>query len=782
MFKKRSIIIYFFIISIFMGMGILKVEAENNSKDIIMKVEYGIENKYKYGYSTPIKVEINNKTNDDINGQIEIRFQVNGRNIYDAFTSSINVKSKDSSQVIIPITVDEGNMRITAVLTENGKEIKKQNVYLTNGRINDLSAFKGFLTDDSNSESLKEIDFYTVINGELNNAKNFNVDLHKDILNNGSENIAALDVIVINNYNISQLSDEQYNSIINWVSDGGILIIGTGENSSKTVQNQRFNLSCEGTKNVVNGYTLADLRLKDYKLELGNSEEPLIYKTNYYKGYIYAATFDLNSSIIADSEQVRNFWQVNISKNISQKLSNVQDRDYNNYQMGNILKSIPLNSNLSTKPVIAFFVIYCAFVGIIIYFVMKKFKKLEMLWFVIPVSAIAASLILFVMGSNTRMKDITLNQFNIIINDGKEESIVKGYAGIVMKQKGKLKIEQPENTIMNYMEEKLYYGYSENTKEELKKLRMKKFFGKDNIYYEFQEVSPLEVKIFTIDGYKQIVPLIENNLKYDSGNIIGNIKNTQNYDIEKLVVVSSNYIWDLGVLKSGETKDINSKNISNNTLIDYVEKLSADYYDNYCNSKDKKNKEKYKNVERYMDIFRILSNNNYEEESSYLIAVTKMPVNYGFSFEEKNTSTYNTSVILQNVNIDYTDKDGYLKYPLGYFKPIIIEQSENGFIDTEYNEINGEGRFLVQYNVESLSQIEELCIGNLNSNYESNGISEIYIYNYNTNEYDNIIIKSANVKLSNPQDYVKDNIISIKVELKEEGNTQVPQISVKGRA
>ena len=60
-----------------------------------------------------------------------------------------------------------------------------------------------------------------------------------------------------------------------------------------------------------------------------------------------------------------------------------------------------------------------------------------------------------------------------------------------------------------------------------------------------------------------------------------------------------------------------------------------------------------------------------------------MPIDYGFDFGEKSVSKYDTTAIIQDINIDFTDTEGNLNYPLGYFKGEIAQVDPNIDIDTQ---------------------------------------------------------------------------------------------------
>lgn len=750
--------------------------------DVNMKVTYGIEGKYKSNLELPINIEIENNE-QKISGQVEVRVQTNVYDTYDAFACDIEIDSNEKKTITIPINLYENSSKIVVVLKDRDKTIEEKKMTISGGRVNEYSMLIGTITDDMNGINLRNLNFD--LGGRYgNDNNNVNVVPNIDKLGESYKNISALDMIIINNYNTSEFTEEHYKNLLEWVSNGGILVIGTGENSAKIIKNNKLDIIYDGTKDI-NGYTLADLEMKNSSVLLEKDGENLVYGSDYNKGQIYVAAFDLSNANISNEDYVKYFWEETIGKNFANKLDNAHrymDSNYSPYEVINLINNIPISEGLNITPILIIFIVYCLIVGILVYFVMKKLGKRELLWGIIPLISIVFSVILFVMGTNTRINDLALNQVNFVVNDGVEESNVQGYIGVAIKNRGKLVVKEPDNLTLKALVEDNYYRHSDNSQSGFKKLGSKTVYKENNSYYEFENLSSLEMKKFNISNYEQIVPKIGVDLKYDSNILLGKAKNNLGYDIERLLVVSSNNVWDVGKFKVNEEKDINSKPNTSIGLVEYANNLMNDYHNVYKNSNNKENKEKYKGIIRIENIISSLSQMNLNSGSTYLVAITDIPIDYGFNFDNKSISKYDTTVIIQKIDIDFTDKDGYLNYPMGYFKPTVMSSSAYIYVDNYYNEISGQGDAIFKYEIDNNLDVMNIVIGNLNKQYQSSGKQKIFIYNNETEQYEEVDIKYSGTILNNPNAYIKDKIIKIQVNLEEDGYTQIPQISVKGRA
>lgn len=781
--KSRLKILKVIIICMVVIMNLSSILVYADEKDsITINVKYGIEGKYKNNYELPVNVEIENK-GENINGQVEVRVQTNVYDTYDAFVCDVNIDSNEKKTVTIPINLYENSSKISVVLKSGNNIIKEKTIIVGSGRIDEYSLFSGILTDDINGINLRTLSFNVDGRRFGGDVKSVNVGLNIDMISESYKSISALDMIIINNYDLSKFTDKHYKNLMEWVSNGGILVIGTGENSAKTIKENNLGISYNGTKDL-NGYALANLEIKDATVALEKDGENLIYELDNEKGHIYVAAFDLANQNISNEDYIEYFWKEHIGKNFVNKVDRLygySNSNYSPYEITNLLNNIPIDKEINIGSIVGIFVCYCLITGILVYFIMKKLGKRELLWGIIPIISILFSIMLFAIGTNTRIKDVALNQVNFILNDGSKESTVKGYIGVALKNRGYLIVKEPDNVLLKILNEENYYR--NNSQSEFKKLGSKTVYKESNSYYEFENLSSLKMKKFTVSNHEQIVPSLDTNLKYESNVLNGNIKNTLGNDIEKLLVVSSNSVWDIGKIKAGEEKNIDIKPTSSLGLSEYSNKLMDDYYNSYRNNKSKGDKEKYKDIIRIQNAISSLAQiESNGLGTTYIIAITNMPVDYGFNFDNRSVSKYDTTVMTQKVNIDFTDKDGILNYPMGYFKPVVLSSSAYIYADDYYNEINGQGDVTFKYEVGSDLDILNITIGNLNKQYQSSGNQKIFIYNNESEKYETIDVKAKGNDLTNPKAYIKDGIVKVQVTLEEDGYTQIPQISVKGRA
>ena len=792
--KNRSRRIFIAILSIFILSLVipnLKVNASKNNSKYDLSISYGIDGKYKAQKYMPVTVQINN-LEQDFNGEVEVRVTSDSNGGYDAYCKEVSASKGENISVTIPVKFLEGNNTGTVCIIENGKVLYEEKLLISSGRISDGNAFTGLLSDDPTA--LGYLGNITYFDSNYSNTGKMNcVNLTEDMLDENGLNIDGLDVIIINNYNMANLSDNQYNSLNNWVNSGGTLLIGAGGNESKTINNINksfLNITSNGTseQNVKTGseslnLILSQITLEDSVVTVNSNENKLVYSLDRGAGKILITAFDLGLEPFISSNDAVIMLQ-DMLKGTFDKIyeGNYQGGYYSaSYEVSNLLGNIPVDNTVSTLTLGIVLGVYAILVGIVIYLILKKMEKRDLIWGLIPITAIVFTVMIYFLGSKTKIKDVIVNSTNIISVDEGGKGEINSYIGIASKNKGNIKIEKEEDLKMQYMSDDYYY-YGD-TDYNAKTLRVKTTYTNDNSYFTVANNNVAEVNKFEVSGKEIVMPKLENTLSIKNGNLEGTIKNNLDADIKKLVIVSGKTVWDLGQVAKGEEISISDLESKGSFGIQgYAGLLNDEYYqsrwDDEIDSKDPK----FKNIQRYVSLLNLLGYTDYLGTTTKIIAITDLPVDYNLNLESKSISNYNLTAVIQEANIDFKDESGNISFPEGYFSYTVSELDNR--VDYDYYDgyIYGEGEIVLDYKIDDNVDVKEITINvytdQWSYQYGLNG--EYYIYNYNTNEYEEFKLTSGSYKVINDGRYSLDNIIKIKVVASENRESAAPKLGIKG--
>ncbi|WP_053955258.1 hypothetical protein [Inediibacterium massiliense] len=233
---KKSICVFLMWMLIFS----FSSKAEGN---IDIKIDAGFDGKGKIGTMMPVKIQVESKTNVDGNLKIQTENRV--------YHHPIQLSPNSKKEFFFSIPIWNGKEKIQASIEENGQilEEKSKNIKV----LPTETAFIGILSDDFSNHYLKEYkDDVLLQNTQI-------VSLHKKL--NDKDILNSISLIVIDNYNTKNLTNQQQNLLKNWISSGNTLFIETGERSYKTLTGIFSNLK-EPTK-VGKGFVVPIKNIKD---------------------------------------------------------------------------------------------------------------------------------------------------------------------------------------------------------------------------------------------------------------------------------------------------------------------------------------------------------------------------------------------------------------------------------------------------------------------------------------------------------------------------------------
>ncbi len=436
----------------------------------------------------------------------------------------------------------------------------------------------------------------------------------------------------------------------------------------------------------------------------------------------------------------------------------------------------------SFQLMIILFILYILIIGVLIYIVLKRLNKRDYVWILIPIISIGFTVIIYIIGGNSRVQDIIANKVNIVSIDLNGQINIESYLGILTAKNRKVVIEEPKDVDLSLMGNE-HYGYGNNFNiNENATMRLNMISEGDKTYYNFDEISSFNRQNFKVNNLNGKFEPLKQELRYSKGKVTGYITNNLGCDIKKLVIVTPYKSWDLGTLGNGEKISIedSDKFTSELQLNEITNKIEMDHYNNGNKIKDGEKYElrtcKLLNYVYFTDIY------NSNENTSKIIAITEKEIEYDLKVNGKAPLDKNDTVFINNIDINYKLEDGTIEYPYGYFIPSIIEEnSMDGYYDPNKRFINGTIELVLGYHLqEDDVLIESIDFKRDSSQNYSSMNGEYKIYNYKINDYE-VLNFQDELNLTNIDDYILDGNIMIKIQCTNEKGAKLPDISVKGK-
>lgn len=780
----RFILTVLSIIFIFTSFNFHIVSAVDNKYNINLKVSYGVDEKYKVNSKAPINVVVTNN-GIDFQGKIQIETLIPDVNKYDLNTESINIAENTTKSLWYNLNIEK-RFKIR-LITDNNEVIHEETINVNKGRLKYEDILVGVLTDDFNGLSyISNVNLKD--NYNIENKKMIPVSLSEELIENNPKSLDIIDMIIINNYDTAKLTEDSVNKLNQWIDNGGTLVVGTGENYKKVlggINGKIINgtFSEATSRDISIGESSAKALAVNMNIEksidlFSDKDKSLISKVIKRNGQVIIFPWDLATEEISKFNESSSIWGV-VTADINNAIGKNGENLWGISSLLRMLKDIRLPS---FQLMMILFIVYILIIGVLIYIVLKRLNKRDYVWVLIPIISIGFTVLIYFIGSNSRIQDIIANKINIISIDAKGQTEIESYLGILTAKVRKVVIEEPEDVDLNLIENQgSYYGDSNYINDENATMRLNTIIEGNKKYYNFDEKSSFYPEVFRVNNLNVMVEPLEYELRFSSGKLMGYINNNLGCDIKKLIVMTPSRVWDLGSLADGKKISIedSDKFTSVLNMWEIREKIERGYDDNIYKKEESKNYEL--RTGKLLDYINDNPRYGLNENTSKIIAVTEKKIEYGLKVNGKAPLDQNDTIFINDVEINYRSEDGSIEYPYGYFTPYIIEQNNiDGYYDPIDRIIGGNIELVLGY---KLQEDDETIEGiNFKKDYsKGNSIrGEYKIYNYKINDYE-LLNFDDELNLTNVEDYILDGNIKIKIQGNDEKVAVIPNISAKGK-
>ena len=783
--------------------GVL-AEGIRDEVKINMKVDVGFDGYYKLGNYAPFYFEIENKLKD-INGELQIELPDEMDNLT-VYSMQINLPNNSTKKFVMNIPMNRFLSKLQINIVEGNVKVFTKAIKVSPGT--NIETFGlGILSDDY--ESVKYIN--KVPTGNYSQFSTKIVKLTANMLSDNVDILKNFNVIVINNFDTSKLTQEQYGALKAWVSDGGMLLLGTGTSYSKTlaifkddfITGEIGDVSTISTKqlySVAQGGALGEtmelsalnMNLKDSSIVVAEGSTPLVVKMDKGSGNVAVAAFDLGLEPLSS-------WvgRASFSEKLLQKLlPNLYNNPYfskdiymnnNIYAIDNSLRNIPELPKTETGNLAILLIAYILIVAPLSYLILKKLDKREWMWLTVPAISLMFAFIIYTTGFGTRMNEPIVNIINIVEFDSNGNAVPKSFAGVFTPNKSNIKVEAADGMNIKPIALNIYnqYGPQMNPDDKKEKQVVTKVTVSPKTVVEFYKTSVWSMKTLILNNNENITGKIDVNINYSKSAYQGTVTNNSGFDLLECYIATTNQVVDLGPIKNGETINVKDKKVK--YYANPYEMINAIYQDPFQGirtgqklateeiDKFRKNMQKRQIMEYY------LMGGGQGIKGAKLIGWSTNPIVKDIMINGKTTKRYEKNLIVSDATVTFRTGN-QVSYPMGYIQPAITKNSlTNGNYD-EYGKM-----FFGRGDVEVTFQIDK----DINPDYvklqytvNQGGQSQVkqFIWNYQNSSWEEGSYGAFYMDKERIAKYFdKNNNIKLKFEMYD-GNVQLPQISVEGSA
>lgn len=448
----------------------------------------------------------------------------------------------------------------TALCDKKGEPIDEDHLdkqLVTVGKEEGGTPFLGCLSEDKSSlDYLADPDLIQVM------------DLQDWMFQGDARMFDMFDILVINQFDTTQFSEKQIAAINEWVSQGGTLVLGTGSQPEKTLKAFSGTL-LQGTigesKRVSTQFgtelDISELQIENMESILNQGQDMLMGAMNYGRGRVMVAAFDLAVAGDKLRENLQSLMYVNMGTDRKEELMRqaalLQDDMMNSinmwdeYSLSNGLEATEVNGLPNVALYAVILLVYAVLIGPLLYSVLRKRGKREWLWGLIPASAIVFSVMIYLIGTGTRVRHPYINYLSCIDLSSQEKSWYQTYMMITSPNNDPFEIETSEKQIIPY---RINWNFYRDDGISNLDYQCRLEYAEDKTSLHFDNMGSFDHLSFRQrqeTPQKGRVQFTDLNLNY--GEFRGIVTNQSEYDLEQCVLICNNGFLSLGDLKRGES-------------------------------------------------------------------------------------------------------------------------------------------------------------------------------------------------------------------------------------
>ncbi len=597
-----------------------------------------------------------------------------------------------------------------------------------------------------------------------------------------SVGLNVLDLLVIQDYDVANLSQERQTSIKQWMMKGGH--IATGSTPGLMQQfgslSEDLPLQIEGKESVnsierfnqIESFTITNFEL--YKgsfketatIQYEENGTPLVIEQSQGQGKITQFSYDISHPAFQEWGGNADIWDSVVGNYQPNRNRNIYDR------LGDTSRYFETLANFKLSTLALLFSGYILLVVPILYFILKKMDKREWAWLLIPALAVITSVGLYVVGAQDRLGDYKTKAVSIVSVDQNGEGYGRGSVSMLSKEAGTYALEvdaslQPFPTETRRS--------STMRAEEMPYIEM----GNDTNRVYFEEVEFWSPRSVTVDLPSKEYGQFSSKINLDDQHLTGEITNHFPYSFEDVYIVGGQSYQEIGSIKAGESKTLD---INMQTQLMFQapnERTAYQIFNRPANNMNQNEQNVRRDLVQMAAQYGMFADGN----NPVLIGFTKDQI-FEANVNGKDTSQDNIHLVTQPVDIN-----------LGSGNKSISTELINPTLTTvegqvKYNGLNrgdlmfdaNQGTYLLKYNLPEAYIQKGFEASELSLNFQQRpgGVS-FAIYNAKVDAYDSI--EDASFDQNVQETYIKENTITIRATITTNnmnGPVFVPSINVKG--
>ncbi|NTU33575.1 hypothetical protein HPY27_25795 [Brevibacillus sp. HB1.1] len=755
--------------------------AEGN---IQLGVTVGIEGKYRDTGMVPVVVTVRNG-GADIEGELFVATGEQGdRRFAVANYQPVSIAGGVTKQVTILVPGSELHGNSFVALMQNDKIITQTPV--TGVSYSEDTLMIGVLAENPDTANFLGV----LPKGSIHNPVQL-LTMKADNMPVTGTQLQMINMLVINNFALDSLNEQQIKAIRDWTNSGGMLILAGGAQYKKaggiladlspvevtgvTSVQTLSSLKVDKTNpiSLTSPFTVSNGTVKAGKVLYSEGNIPLMAVHNVGAGKVMYVAYDLAAEPVASWAGNSRFWADTLVKAFGSSM-NASNRSMidNVWPLRDAADRVPSLKIPEVGWFAVFFGIYALVVGPVLFYILRRRRKQSYMWVIVPALSVLAGIGIFSIGAVQRGVGVKLHQVGYIELQNNGQANALSVTALFVPSNDDYRLTIKGEGITQPVTERDYIDQIPKTWISIQP---------DQTHIDFRDVEFWSMRKVATEQTLSDVGKIESNLSYENGALKGTVTNHTKYSLRDVTISTGITVQEFPQLAAGSSIEVNLPFASQHQARRNLHRMNTgNALPQYMQSNgyDRQTREQL-----IVEMLDMMDRRGGQSEVVKLVGWTDEQV---VEAVVPNENTENSSIAMVTSTLQVNpSKDGHIYYPTGSFdvtmsgSSVPVDDFGDGFRLPA-----GDITFDINLNQEG----QDLAISNLYlyTWSEDNTTFEKEVYNWKTKAFEPFEkVFMNNVMTSDKTTtYVSgDGIVRIKFahQFEDDRHIGVPSVSVEGK-
>ncbi len=532
--------------------------AQQQADDgITLGVSAGYDGFYKSEYGVPVKINVAN-SGPAVSGELRITLNENSQTDRLVYNAMVELPTQSNKQIRLYVHLPGFSSALEVeLLSEDGQPVAQA----TSDRLSAVAANQllyGIVSPEPGEFSFLE----GVVGSRTDASVAF---LRVDDLPDLAAAWDALDVVVFNDIDSSQLTAGQLDAMKGWLSLGGQLVVTGGPGWQKTNAGLAALLpvAVDGTEPVADlpalsefagvpfrdsgPYLLTNSSLRAGELLVHQDGMPLLARQPFGRGSVYFLALDPTLAPLLDWDGSEALWLEVVGR--IPTLPVWASPIVNGYAASEAVTSLPSLAMPSAFQLILFLLVYVIAIGPVNYLVLKRMNRRQLAWVTVPALVLIFSVAAYFTGFQLKGNNTIINQISVSYGEiGAEQLKVQSLVGLYSPKRQRFDLNFPGNTLAHPFEQGYGQMSGNGTIDAISRGRQLTMSGVR------VDVSGMET--FVAESYQANIPVtVKATLSASGADVVltADIQNNSSLTLEDAALLFGSDIIAIGALGPGES-------------------------------------------------------------------------------------------------------------------------------------------------------------------------------------------------------------------------------------